>query len=229
MGFIVSAGAIFLGGILGGIFKKKVDIRDFSALSIGIMLISAIGLLENILAVSDGKIVGKHTIVVSIALILGFFIGNALKLEDRIYRLSKGQNLTKNGFVDTILFFAIGGLQLSGPILYALEGDNFQLILKGVIDFPFALVFGATYGKKISLTAIVISLIQLIIAGIAFSFGGFLGPDLLSQICALGYLILFFSGFNLICSPEKKIKNINFLPGLFLIIIYNVIVEVIFR
>ena len=228
MGFIVSAGSIFLGGILGGIFKKKVDIRDFSALSIGIMLISLIGLLENILVVSDGKIVGKHTIVVSIALILGFFIGNALKLEDRIYRLSKGQNLTKNGFVDTILFFAIGGLQLSGPILYALEGDSFQLILKGVIDFPFALVFGATYGKRISLTSLVISLMQLVIAGIAFAFGGFLGSDLISQICSLGYLILFFSGFNLICPPDKKIKNTNFLPGLLLIIIYNVIVEVIF-
>lgn len=228
MGFIFSAGSIFIGGILGGILKKRVDIRDFSALSIGIMLISVVGLLENILAVSDGKIVGEHTIVVSIALILGFFIGNALKLEDRIYRLSKGQNLTKNGFVDTILFFAIGGLQLSGPILYALEGDSFQLVLKGVIDFPFALVFGATYGKKISLTAIVIALMQLVIAGVAFAFGRFLGPDVLSQICSLGYLILFFSGFNLMCSPEKKIKNINFLPGLLLIIIYNVIVEVLF-
>ena len=228
MGFIVSAASIFFGGILGGIFKKRVDIRDFSALSIGIMLISAVGLLENILGISDGKIVGEHTVIVSIALILGFFIGNALKLEERIYRLSKGENLTKNGFNDTLLFFGIGGLQISGPILYALEGDSFQLILKAVIDFPFALVFGATYGKRVCFSSLILLLVQLAIAALAYCLGSFLGDDLLGQICSLGYLILFFSGFNMICSPDKKVKNINIIPGLFLIIIYNVILEVIF-
>ena len=226
MGFIVDACAIFIGGLLGGIFKKRVDIRNKSALAIAIMLISAVGLLENILGISDGKIVGEHTVIVSIALVLGCFIGDALKLEDRIYSLSKGKNLNQNGFIDSVLFFGIGGLQISGPILYALEGDSFQLMLKGVIDFPFALMLGATYGKKVSLSAFVVVAVQLAIAALAYFFGGFLGENLLSQLCSMGYLILFFSGFNMICPPKYKIKNINIIPGIFLIIIYNVIAEV---
>ena len=226
MGFIVDACSIFLGGILGGIFQKKLNLKSNPAFAIAIMLISLVGLLENILSISDGKIVGEHTVVVSIALVLGYLIGDALKLEYRIYSLSKAQNISKNGFIDSILFFGIGGLQISGPILYALTGDNFQLVLKGVIDFPFALMMGATYGKKISVSAIVVVLGQLIIAAVAYFFGAFISTNLLCQLCSIGYLILFFSGFNMLCSPQSKIKNIHIIPGIFLIIIYNVIVEV---
>ena len=226
MGFIVDACSIFLGGILGGIFKKKLNIKNNPALAIAIMLISFVGLLENILSISDGKIVGEHTVIVSIALVLGYLIGDALKLEDRIYSLSRAQNISKNGFIDSVLFFGIGGLQISGPILYALTGDSFQLVLKGVIDFPFALMMGATYGKKISISAIVVVLGQLIIAAVAYFFGAFISTNLLCQLCSIGYLILFFSGFNMICLPQSKIKNIHIIPGIFLIIIYNVIVEV---
>ena len=226
MGFIVDACSIFLGGILGGIFQKKLNLKSNPAFAIAIMLISLVGLLENILSISDGKIVGEHTVVVSIALVLGYLIGDALKLEYRIYSLSKAQNISKNGFIDSVLFFGIGGLQISGPILYALTGDNFQLVLKGVIDFPFALMMGATYGKKISVSAIVVVLGQLIIAAVAYYFGAFISTNLLCQLCSIGYLILFFSGFNMLCSPESKIKNIHIIPGIFLIIIYNVIVEV---
>ena len=226
MGFIVDACSIFLGGILGGIFQKKLNFKSNPAFAIAIMLISLVGLLENILSISDGKIVGEHTVVVSIALVLGYLIGDALKLEYRIYSLSKAQNISKNGFIDSVLFFGIGGLQISGPILYALTGDNFQLVLKGVIDFPFALMMGATYGKKISVSAIVVVLGQLIIAAVAYFFGAFISTNLLCQLCSIGYLILFFSGFNMLCSPQSKIKNIHIIPGIFLIIIFNVIVEV---
>ena len=226
MGFIVDACSIFLGGLLGGIFKKKVNIKSNFPLAIAIMLISLVGLLENILSISDGKIVGEHTVIVSIALVLGYFIGDVLKLEARIYSLSKAQSISQNGFVDSVLFFGIGGLQISGPVLYALTGDSFQLILKGVIDFPFALMLGATYGKKVSISAIVVVLGQLIIAAMAYFLGAFISTTLLCQMCSIGYIILFFSGFNMLCLNQNKIKNIHIIPGIFLIIIYNVIVEV---
>ena len=227
MGFLVDGLSICLGGLLGGILNKKVNIKDYSALAIGIMLISAVGLFENILSISDGKIVGAHTVIVTIALVTGCAIGSALKIEDRLYSLSKTQSLAKNGLIDSIIFFGIGGLQISGPILYAIEGNSFQLILKGVIDFPFALMLGATYGKKVSLSAFPVVLVQILIAVFAHFLGSFFSETLICQLCSLGYLILFFSGFNMICSPKNKIKNINILPGILLIILYNLLTEVI--
>ena len=227
MGFIVDACSIALGGIVGGVCRKRFRFENHSAMAIGIMLISIVGLLENILSISDGKIIGEHTVIVTIALVGGCTIGDALRLEDRLYSLSNMQNSEKNGVIDAILFFGIGGLQISGPILYAIEGDSFQLILKGIIDFPFAIMLGATYGKKISLSSVVVVLLQILIAGGAFLMGAFISNQLLRQLCSLGYLILFFSGFNMICPPKSKIKNINILPGILLIILCNVFMEVV--
>ena len=88
-------------------------------------------------------------------------------------------------------------------------------------------MLGATYGKKVSLSAIVVVLVQIAVAVPAYWCGNFLSENLLCQLCSMGYLILFFSGFNMICSPEKKIKNINMLPGICLIILCHVILEVV--
>ncbi len=229
MGFVVAACSIFFGGILGGMLRQKINMKSNFALSVAIMLVSLVGLFENILGISGQRVVGEHTVVVSIALVVGCIIGDALNLEDRVYSLSKAQNIAQNGFVDSVLFFGIGGLQISGPILYALTGESFQLILKAVIDFPFALMLGATYGKKVSLSAAVVSLVQLIIAAVAYALGDFISTTLLCQLCSMGYLILFFSGLNMLLPPKNKIKTVNILPGILLIILYNVILEVLAR
>ena len=229
MWFVFCAASISVGGMIGGILGKRINVKSFSVLSIGIMLISAVGLLENIICISDGRVVGEHTVLVVLALIFGYAIGDALKLEDRIYSLSKSQKTGKHGFVDSVLFFGIGGLQISGPILYVLGGDGFQLAIKAMVDFPFALILGATYGKRVALSSLPVMIMQLAIAALAYCFGDFMSPDFVSQICSFGYLMLFFSGFNMICSPEHKIKNVNMLPGMLLIIGYNLILEVFIR
>ena len=225
MGFIVDGAAIFLGGIIGGSFRKKINIKNLYALSIGIMLISLVGLLENILTVSGERLVGEHTVVVTIALVLGSVCGDLLRLEDRLHSLSNTQNAGMNGLIDATLFFGVGGLQISGPILFALQGDSFQLILKGVIDLPFALMLGAAYGRRTALSAFPVAAVQLLLAALAFLLGDFMSQDLVCQLCSLGYLILFFSGFNMLGTGGKRIKNINMLPGMLFIILYNFVKE----
>jgi uncharacterized membrane protein YqgA involved in biofilm formation len=87
-------------------------------------------------------------------------------------------------------------------------------------------MLGATYGTIVSLSSFVVVLIQLIIALCAYFLGNFVSEMLIRQLCSLGYLILFFSGFNMLCHTNYKIKNTNILPGILLIIIYNIITEV---
>ena len=229
MGFIVSGSSIFIGAVIGSFFGKRVNIKDYSAIAIGIMLMSLVGLLENILSISDGQIIGEHTVIVTLALIVGCTVGDVLKMEDRLYSLSNTQSLKSNGLIESFLFFGIGGLQVSGPIVYALKGESFQLILKGVIDFPFALMLGATYGKRVSLAAPMVVAMQILTAISVRLVGDFLSNQLVPQLCSFGYLILFFSGFNMICSPQNKIRNINMLPGVFLLLLYNVLAEVLSR
>lgn len=226
MGIIVDTLSIGIGGLIGSAWSKKIRFKSNHIFSIAIMLISLVGLFENILSISGDKIIGEHTIIVAITLMIGGTIGNTLRIEDKLSSLSQTKNAEINGFIDSVLFFSIGGLQISGPILYALTGDSFQLILKGIIDFPFALMLGATYGKKASMSAIVTMAVQILIAVAAFFAGDFISNDLLCQLCSVGYVILFFSGFNMLCTSEYKIKNINMLPSILLIIIYNIVKEI---
>lgn len=230
MGIIIDGLAIALGCLFGGLLSKKIAFKNNSALAIGVMIISIVGFLENLLSISEGgKIVGEHTVTVVIALVLGCFIGDLLKIEERISLLSSGKNSAMNGIIDSAMFFGIGGLQISGPILLALTNDSFQLILKAVIDLPFALMMGAAYGKRAAFSSIPVVIMQVIIAILAYLAGQFIGEELLRQLCSLGYVVLFFTGFNMITGADNKIKNINMLPSILLIIIYNVVKETLIK
>lgn len=223
MGIIIDGLSISLGCLFGGLLSKRIKFKSGSALAIGVMIISLVGFLENLLSISeDGNIVGEHTVTVVIALVLGCVIGDKLRIEERISSLSGGKAPALNGFVDATLFFGIGGLQISGPILLALTNDSFQLILKAVIDLPFALMMGAAYGKRTAFSAIPVALIQAAIALLAGSAGDFVSDDLLRQLCSIGYVILFFTGYNMISGARNKVENINMLPSIMLIIIYNI-------
>ena len=227
MGILVDAASIVIGGLIGGKFKQKITFQSNSAFAIGVMLISLVGFLEKLFLVSEGGISSDHIVVVVLALIGGCAIGDWLRLEERLSGLAGKHASSLSGIIDATLFFGIGGLQISGPILLALQRDSFQLYLKAVIDFPFALMMGATYGKRISVAAIPVAFLQVLIAIAAYFAAPFLGDDLLRQLCSLGYIILFFTGFNMVCGSANKIKNINMIPGIFIIILYHVILEVV--
>lgn len=223
MGIIVDAVSIGAGALIGSIFKMRVSEKSLCIMGISIMIISLCGFLENIFGVSGKSIESVELFVVVFALIIGSLVGESLHIEEKMSNLSKSENKSFNAFTDSVLFFAVGGLQISGPILLGLENDNSQLILKSIIDFPFAILFGATYGVVVSVSALPVCLMQIAIASGSFLCGDFFTDAAINQLCSMGYIILFFSGFNLICEEKQKINNINMLPSIFLILIYNLI------
>lgn len=222
MGIALNAAAIFFGSIIGSIFKKKAYINDLTVLAISIMLISIVGFLENIFDISEMQLTSNALMIVIFSLIAGSIIGEFIHIEDRLSRASNGKNMAYNAFIDAMLFFGVGGLQISGSILLGVNGDSGQLFIKSLVDFPFALVFGATYGKITSLSAIPVAIVQIIIAMASRVFGFIFNESLIAQLCSMGYIILFFSGFNLI-SEKNKINNVNMLPGILIIFVYNFI------
>ena len=225
MGIIVNAAVILFGGLLGSLFKTKFIFKSNAIFGISVMLISAVGVIENLFSVVDGRIKSDDVLIVVGALLCGYTLGELCRLEERIGALSGGRGARVNAFLDAALFFGIGGLQICGPILLALKGDSSQLYLKSVIDLPFAIMFGAIYGKAVTLSFIPVSLMQLLIAVAAYFAGSFIGDGMLCQLCSIGYIILFFSGFNLLCESKHKIKNVNMIPSIFIIIVYGVAVQ----
>ena len=229
MGILANAATIVFSSLLG----SRIVVRDFNkydrVLGIGIMVISLVGFFENIYSVQGESITSQNLIIVLLAYMVGYFLGDAVQLTGRLSNLGNTRSKSLNAIIDTSLFFGVGGLQISGPIALALQGDNSQLFLKSFIDFPFAFIFGTTYGAIAAVSALPVALIQILIAVIAYFSADFFGITLNMQLCALGYLILFFSGFNLITDQKHKIDNINILPGMLLILVYNFLKDILER
>lgn len=226
MGILIDALSIVTGSLLGSKSQSKTRKINHSVLAIAILIVSLVGFLENIYSVKGNKIDSAHLLVVLFSLIAGSIIGDYLHIDEKLNSLSKTSDKRFNAFIDSTIFFSVGGLQISGPVLLVLNNNSSQLVLKGFIDFPFAIAFGATYGTISSLSALPVAIMQVIIALITYLFAGFLNPEMTAQLCAMGYIILFFSGYNLIIPSQSKINNINMLPGILIIVLYNLIINV---
>ena len=221
MGILADALAIAIGVLIGSCCKNKIKFKINQYFAIAIMTISLLGLIENMFTVSDGRLLGGDVMIVVFALIVGSVIGDLLRLEELANNFGKGENSRKNGVWDAIFLFGIGGLQIGGPILMAVEGDNSQLYLKAMVDFPFALLIGASYGKAPILSCIPVAAVQGIVAAIAYFAGGFISKTMLMSLCAVGFIILFFTGFNMLSGAEHKIKNTNMVPGVIFVILFH--------
>lgn len=226
MGIFANALTIILGGLFGSKRKDKGSAKNYRILSIGIMIVSLVGFFENVYNVQGRNVVSENLKIVIFSYLLGSIIGELLQIEDKLGNLGKSANKSFNAFLNATLFFGIGGLQISGPVLLAVNNDNSQLFMKCFVDAPFAIAFGATYGKAVSLSALPVAAVQVLIALTACLFSSVFSDELTAQLCAMGYIILFFSGFNLMTDDKHKINNINILPGIFFVILFNIIIGI---
>ena len=217
--------SIVTGSLFGNIFKERIKFKNFTVFGIAIMIISIVGFFENIFDVNGMILKSNDLLVVVFALIIGTILGDAIQLETKINNISSYLNDSFTAFIDATIFFGVGGMQICGPIMLATVGDNSQLIIKSLIDFPFALMFGISYGKKVLLSSIPVAVVQVIIVLLTILSKTFFDTTVIKQLCAMGYIILFFSGFNLICESKYKINNVNMIIGIFIILLYNVLLK----
>lgn len=225
MGIIINALSIIIGSLVGSVFKERIKFKNFTVFGIAIMMIGIVGFFENIFNINDMMLESNDLLVIVFAFIIGTILGDVIQLESKINNLSSLANGSASCFIDSAIFFAVGGMQICGPIMLATVGDNSQLIFKSLIDFPFALMFGISYGRKVLLSSIPVAFGQIIIVLLTILLRTFFDTTLIKQLCAMGYIILFFSGFNLICERKYKINNVNMLIGIIIILLYNAILK----
>lgn len=172
IGILIAALSIITGSFLGGVFKERINFKNFTVLSISIMIISLVGFFENMFDIKGMTLKSNELLIVVFALIISSLIGGAMRLETMLSNIS---GIFKNNsvFVDTAIFFGVGGFQICGPLLLAMSGNSEQLILKSAIDFPFAVMFGICYGKKVGLAAVPVAVGQLIVAVLAMMYKNF--------------------------------------------------------
>ena len=227
MGILANVLSISGGVLIGSRMKRSVSSATFDILGIGIMILSLVGFIEGIFNVSTNTLESTGLVTVVLSLIIGSWIGDRLQLGNRITRLCALTSHDSHAVIEATLYFGIGGMQISGPILLALGQDNNQLFLKSIVDLPFALLFGATYGKKAAFASIPVALMQLGVFALALLGAPLMDDFIISQICVMGYIILFFTGYNALSFTAKKIENVNMLPAILVNILFHLTTKVI--
>ena len=237
LGTIVNVIAVIIGGGLGLLFKKNIksEITDgiMKAEGIAVLIIGLNGVLTNMLYVAeDGKIAEKGGLILLISLALGAFIGEILKLDDKLNGVGlwaekkiKTEGFAK-GFVSAFLIFCVGSMSIIGALNDGLYGDSSVLMVKGTLDFITAMALASAMGVGVIFACVPLLAYQGLISAFAFLIKPLTEnfPEMMTQFSMVGYAIIVCIGINFIAG--QKIKTANLLPAMLIPVLYNLFITV---
>jgi len=247
IGVLANTGLIVLGTVIGCIFRsekvKRVAERVFQLFALFVILMGvegALGIKEPFKALIFmvlGTAIGELIDIDKQMNRLGDWVqskfskggADAADGADAAQPGSNSANAAQpgrlgnfsEGMVQAVLLFCIGSMTFIGALESGIQNVHTTYITKGALDSIGAITFAATYGPGAGLSAVFVLIYQgLLVAGASL-----LEPILLPEVVALsaqiGSIFLIGIGFNMLAI--KKIKVANFLPAMFLPMIWQAI------
>ena len=235
MGTLINCGLIILGGIIGLLFKKAVsegmERSVQKAVGVAVVMVGLCGALSVMLNVENGQLKSSGELLLVVSLALGTFIGEALKLDQRIdngcraiERKFKASNFSA-GFITASLIYCIGAMAIVGSIQDGLLGDSSTLVTKGIIDGITSVVLAATLGYGVLFSVGPVLLYQGALTLLAGMLDSVLQGQLLDNICMVGYVLVLCIGINFLSVKENQIKTVNMLPAILVPVGYELVMN----
>ena len=218
IGTLVNVGAIVLGSLLGGTFRKVMSEKLSGAL-MNAMGLAAFGLGLN--AVVQNMPKSSYPVLFIVSLALGCLAGTLLDLDRRVAALTSRRDKSGNlgqGIITGCLIFCVGTLSILGPVQSALYGDHTYLFTNASLDFVTSMVLGATYGVGMALAAVVLLAWQGSIYLLTLLLGGFISEVMMTEISIVGGFLIAMSGLSIM--KLKNFQTLNYLPALFVPILW---------
>ncbi|MBD3238550.1 MAG: DUF554 family protein [Candidatus Moranbacteria bacterium] len=221
-GTLLNATLVILGGLTGMFLSSRLP----KALTK--MILNVIGLLILILAIGMA-LEFNQLLIVALSLLFGSTLGQALKLEKRVKRLS--QNLKQKiriknpefsqGFITASLVICVGALAIIGPIQEGLGLGRELLVTKAILDFFVIMSLASNYGVGVLFSFLPLLIYQGSIALLAQWAQNFFTDQIITDLSAVGGILLLALALNIL-----KIKNIsitNLLPSLIFVVVLTYI------
>lgn len=228
--FLVNALTVLIGSVIGLVFKKiiKKETCDsvLKAMGIVILLIGIIGVIQNMITVTDGKLSSSGTLLLIMAIAIGTFIGEFLKIEDHMnnfaLKLEKKINKGKlaDGFITATLIYCVGSMAIIGSMESAMGSAN-TIYLKSALDGITSIALASTMGFGVALSGVSIIIYQGLLTLLFYFLGNFMPADFIVSFSMVGYSMVAAIGFNFLM--KDKIKVGNMLPALLVVIVYHLI------
>jgi uncharacterized membrane protein YqgA involved in biofilm formation len=144
--------------------------------------------------------------------------------EQKLYRKKNeskvapaGNKSFAKGFVSASILFCTGSMVIVGSLQSGLQGNHSILFTKSILDGTISIVFAASLGIGVLFSAIPVIVIQGGIVLLSHLLKDYLTPQIITEMAAVGNLIVAAIGINFACLPEgKEIRVANLVPAIFI-------------
>ena len=232
-GAIVNALAVIGGSFVGllihtfafGRKSKDGKVKSEMGENLSSAVMISVGLCTLLIGI-QGAIKGQNVLVTIISMTLGALIGTLLDLDGKINKLGEFvEKKTKNklgnvsgGFVSASLLFCVGAMAVTGPLESGLTGNHSTQYAKSILDCISATVFASSMGVGVILSSVTVLVYQGSISLLAQWLQPLLNDYVITEMTAVGSLLIIGIGLNII--GITKIKLMNYIPAIFLPILF---------
>lgn len=230
LGTVINCIGVIGGGLLGLIVKKGLSERFqnilIQAVGLSVIFLGIIGTAEQMLIIRDGRLQSQGTMMVIASLACGALLGELINIEKHTEEFggwikkktgSSGDVRFVEGFVNTSLTICIGAMAVVGAIQDGISGDISMLCAKAVLDAIIVFVMASSLGKGCIFSVIPLGLFQGTVTLLARVVEPLLTAPAVSNLSAVGSMMIFCVGVNLMF--HQKIKVANLLPALLFAVI----------
>ena len=216
-GLILSCLGVAVGGALGSALRRWIgaDVREKLPMICGMTAICS-GILSVIRA--------DQMPVVTLAVVLGGWLGVALHLERRVRagfglvlrRLALPDSFDMEEYITLVAVFCCSGFGLYGVMLESFAGEHGQMLSKAMLDFIMALIFGDSMGVSVSIIALPQTLIFTAFFFLAKLLMPVMSDAMLLNFIACGGLLTIAAGMRM--AKIRAYPLIDLLPALVLVL-----------
>lgn len=225
LGTIVNVAAVLVGGGIGLLLKGGIKPRFqnilMQALGLSTAMVGLSGALKEMFVIENGALSVRGTMLMIMSLVIGSFVGEALKLEQRMERVGewlKGKVGAKNdahfveGFVSATLIICVGAMAIVGSLQDGLTGDASTLFTKSLLDGVLLIVLASTLGVGTLFSALPLGLYQGGITVCAAFAATYMNDALVADLSLVGSVLILAIGINI--AFGKRFSPANMLPAL---------------
>ena len=224
LGPIVNCLTIIAGSLVGMLFKngipERYNLTIMQAIGLAVILIG----MKSALGCND-------LLIIIISLATGSFIGEWIGIENYLERLgdfletkfSKTSSGFSAGFVTASLMYCVGSMAIVGSLESGLTGNHDTLFAKATLDGIVSIILSSSLGIGVLFAAVPVLLYQGSITLMAGLLKPLLIPAVISQMSAVGGLLIMALGLNMI--RQDKLRVGNMLPAIFIPLIYFLIMS----
>lgn len=219
-GTIANALLILAGTLIGCLLNRK------TLQKIGERIFEAFGLLVCAMGFAGSSQLDNIYLILA-SILIGVTIGEFLDLDGQFRKLAEKlqsilsysqENTFAQGLIESTLLFCIGSMAIIGSLEAGINHNHTILITKGIIDGISACMMSMTLGISVGFSAFFVFIYQGILSITASLLQPLLSLEIIAAVSTVGNLFLIGIGLNML--KVTKIKAANFLPAMFIPIIY---------